>query len=109
MRVTCKSVADFLTNLSLVESDHVHLRTVYVDDGERRPNELRVDRTIQASAVINDDSGGQYLLVVGEACGIDRLDSKEMDGTQRLSSLRERLDDFCGERGLHVRPGIVSE
>lgn len=115
MRVSCDTVEDFLANLSDVRSDDVILKTLYLGvnrryrGADRKEDCLIVEHTIQLSAVVRLDDGTEYLLVAGEGCGLDHLDTEERDGSRRLESLRERINDYCIESGLRVKPGVVSE
>jgi len=114
MRVTCNSLAEFLTNLR-DDSLIVLFGVVYfstdrraMDEGNPRDS-VRYEVSAQASAVIRSNDGeAEYLLECGEPCGMDWCDtSNSRDGSKYADQLGKKLKDFCDDRGLKVRPGVV--
>jgi hypothetical protein len=113
MRVVCNSLDEFLGNLMLEPSAAVLQQTVHASVTERpldgdKKSAVKFQVVFHASAVIDLPDGGQYLLDFGEDCGTDYRDSsKELLGTGQATKLREKLAEFCGGYGLHIRPGII--
>jgi len=114
MRVSCNSLAEFLTNLC-DDSLIVLFGVVYfsmdrraMDEGNPRDS-VRYEVSIQASAVIRSNDGeSEYLLECGEPCGMDWCDaSNSREGSACANQLRKKLEVFCDDRGLKVRPGVV--
>ena len=115
MRVTCSSIEEFLENIQQVDSEKVYSKVIFVSltrrplDGDKR-HAARFQVVLQVSAVINDEEGGQYLLLAGEDCGIDYEDAtQEKNGSDAAAALQHQLMSFCDLRGLGIRPGNVSE
>lgn len=110
MRVICNSIADFLTNLASVKSEDILEKTIWINRTTQDPNdEGMVDIiTLQASAIIDTEDGGQYLLEGGEICGKDHYDGdEEKKGSDRANELLERIDDLCSANGLKTKPGVL--
>jgi len=111
--ITCKTVEDFLKNISAEPREAVLQNVIHMDlcenplDGDKR-NAVKYSIVLQLSAVIDMEDGGQYLLLCGEDCGRDyRNSTHQMNGTQKAIELRERIDQFCAEHGLSLRPGVI--
>jgi hypothetical protein len=112
MRVTCNQISDVLANLVSCPIENLFGKVIYLNVIRQpvTPDKLKFRVAVHVSAIVNTDDGGQYLLVGGEDCGHDYMDGKrEQDGTKKALCLREALEDFCGERGWVIRPGVVSE
>ena len=108
MRVTCKSVGEFIGNLK-AEKD-IYRNIVYITIDEEPVNEVKFAVIIQATAIIRTEDGGEYLLVVSENCGVDYRDkSQDYAGSEVAFNLKDKLAMECGELGLEVRTGLVSE
>ena len=113
MQVLCNSLDDFIANLKLEPASAVLQGAVRVSVTEQpvdgnKYDAAKFDVTIHASAVISLADGGQYLLDYGEACGTDYRDtSQEFVGTKRAKAIRGKLEEFCDDYGLRVRPGII--
>lgn len=117
MRVSCESFNDFMANLEAVNKADVYGKVIYfslnrhpVDDPSRL-KATRFDVVVQASCVINVDFGdSQYLLQFGEHVGFDRVAAGgNIEGSEAAKKIKDRLVLFCGERGIKVMPGMVSE
>lgn len=115
MRVVCNSVDDFITNLKAQIGTAIFEQTVWASvtrnplGKENQREAVRFSVVYQASVVVNTNDGGQYLLEVGEDCGIDYEDAtQDRSGTKRAQELIEKVQGCCDKRGLKVRPGIVS-
>jgi len=114
MRVSCTSVDDFLANLEIEGKAHVYREVVHVNicsrplDGNKRDS-AKFEVILQASAVIDTEDGGQFLLEVGENMGIDYNDaSQEFAGSEAAGEANKRIYEVCNNLGLMVRPGIIS-
>lgn len=110
MRIKCVDVDSFIENL---KGHNVYNQTVYID-GDRKPlNGSRWDAiswgvSFQASAVLEFPDGGQALLECGIDCGVDHDDSKDgQDGTKLQKKLKDKLETYCDDYGLMVKPGVV--
>jgi len=110
MQVECHSIVDFLANL---QGEKIHRKTVFVNRTEisltdkfaRESSSVEV--IIQASAIIQF-ADGDSLVMCGELCGIDRKTGDGgLEGTPRFEKLLERLEMFCIDNGLTVKPGIL--
>lgn len=110
MRVECKTIDAFLYNLER-DAEKVFRQIVYVDATIRNPiNELRIERGIQASAVIELEDGGQYLLDYGEIVGIDSIDDPpDLSGSEAVTSRVGRITELCEKKNLEIRPGVVAQ
>jgi hypothetical protein len=76
-------------------------------DGNAR-NAVKFDVTFQASAVIELEGGGEYLLQMGVSCGTDYEDAtQEKKGTKKAEEMKKELGDFCDSSGLIVGPGTI--
>lgn len=111
MRITCQYLEDVLENL---ETGRPHRNTVYFDrtskpNGNGSPRTaVSFDVYFQVTAVLEFEDGTQALLVYGEFCGTDRRTSDGgTEGMDRMRELLGQLQDFCGEKGLVLRPGIL--
>ena len=109
MRVTCKSIGEFLSNLKL-EKD-IYRNIVYVTIDEEPLNEVNFAIAVQATAVVRTEDAGEYLLVVSENCGMDCRNKAQQDyaGSEMAFDLKDKIMTTCGELGLEVRTGLVSE
>jgi len=115
MRIECRSLRDFLQNLELESDQSLFRNAVWVDvsrhhqngRSSRDPDATSFLIMFQAAAIVQD-SESQYLVCVGEDCGIDRMTA---DGTKGASeaaeSLLNRLSEFCQEKGFVMRPGNI--
>lgn len=115
MRVICTTLDDFIANLRMEPPSAVLQQAVRASvssrplDGDKQ-KAVKFNVVFQASAVVNLDDGGQYLLDYGEDCGIDYRDSsQEFVGTQRANELKIKLTEFCDDQGLKIRPGVIVE
>ncbi len=113
MRITCQDIHEFLECIEAERPSvckNILQNTIRISR-IRKPidGEVKFLISIQASTVINlPDDEGQYLLEVGEECGIDYEDaSKDMAGSRRATELREMIVEFCRKHGLSVLPGII--
>jgi len=110
MRIKCYSVESFLSNLI---DQNVFQKTVFVNRscvplGNNPRDSVSFDINIQASAVIEYDDGGQALVECGEFCGVDRHTGDGDDGgTRKQIELYEALVNFCSQRDLVVKPGVL--
>lgn len=114
MRVVCSDLDAFLLNLQHEPPSNIFQHAVHVSttsrplDSSDKRKAVKFAITFQASAIINLDDGGQYMIDYGEDCGVDyRDDSQELVGSDYAAKLRAKLVEFCDDRGLSIRPGIV--
>lgn len=114
MRVCCDNLDDFITNLKHEPASNVVRHVVHVSttmrplDTSDKRTAVKFSVVFQASVVVNLDDGGQYMLDYGEDCGLDYRDaSKDFKGSERAAALRKRLEEFCDDHGLTIRPGVV--
>jgi hypothetical protein len=106
MLVTCKSVDDFLANLE--QADNLFEDAVRIDVTRRQLDEVRYAVVFQASCVVQTDDGGEYILQVGEECGVDYEDTtQDFGGTDSAADVRHRVTDFCKSRQFKVLPGTI--
>jgi hypothetical protein len=81
-------------------------------DVSRRPldkDKTRIEVVLQATAVVDTEEGGQFLLDVGENMGMDYNDaSQEKEGSKAAEKAEEKIIEVCDDLGLMVRPGIIS-
>lgn len=110
MRVTCKTVDEFLENLLSEGGDHVFQKVVRCST-TRRPMDLDLVRwqvNFQVSTVIDLNEDGQYLLEAGEDCGMDYEDADaESKGMDKATSLKNQVGGCCEEMCLRLLPGII--
>lgn len=106
MRVTCSSVPDFLVNLE--DGLRVLKKTIWLNRERKEIGECKFLVSLQASAVVGLESGGEFLLQYGEECGLDFTDGDgQTDGSNIAGIRTKRVHEFCGEHGLKVKPGVV--
>ena len=111
MRVTCKTVSEFIDNLKS-EKGNIYRNIIYVmiEEEPLDQNNIKFSITIQVTAVVRTEDGGEYLLVVAENCGKDLRDvSQDYGGNELAFDLQDKIKTACEELGLEVRTGIVSE
>jgi len=107
MRVECQTVRAFVENLHMGEPVE---KAVWIDESRREISEHKVLCSLQASAVVQMKVGGEFLLSYGEDLGFDFSDGKSRkEGSVKMKSRRDYLEECCNDMGLMVRPGIVSE
>jgi len=113
MRVNFNSVDDFILDLSREDRERVYQQAVRVQvsknpiDGNKR-DAVKFQVVFQASAVVATADGGEYIMEVGEDCGIDYRDaSNELIGSERADDLRRMVSEFCDHHGLTLRPGMI--
>lgn len=119
MKITAQTVDEFLRCLKAEPSGAVLQNVVRVSvakrpmDGNSKRDAVKWQVTLQASAVVGiiedgEEQGGQYLLQVGEECGVDYRDaSQETPGTERADELRRMIQDYCDGHSLRVLPGTI--
>ena len=115
MKVTAQTVDEFLRCLAAEPEDAVLQKAVRVSVVQRPldgNDKVRWMITLQASAVVGiieeGEEGGQYLLQVGEECGVDYRDaSQETPGTERAYELKGMIEDYCRGHALRVLPGTI--
>jgi len=126
MRVTCKTIEEFIADLSrkirLFEDETVNNSDLVVGSIVRlsihrnQESSSRYSVVIQASAVVRIianlgdevDDVGEYLLQTGQDCGHDvEAGGGHNEGTEKANRLRDKLKKFCEERGLEVGPGVI--
>ena len=110
MRVVCNSVDDFLTNLNIALEHGVGLlqQCIRVNKNIRKIDEIRLEISLQLSAVMILPDGGEYIIISEEPCGKDYGGSQpEKEASKRLEVLLESIDKFCERTGLGSRPGVV--
>jgi hypothetical protein len=111
MRIVCDTVDDFLTN---VNDCSIHQKTIYVNkalrsltaDPVRSSHSIEV--TIQLSAVLLHDDESQALIECGQCLGIDRKTADgELCGTETFDKVLRDVYEFCDDRCLRIRPGVL--
>ena len=112
MRITTKSIPDFLANL---ETGTVWEGRVYYERSSRPMNgRTKHDATsfevfYQLSAVLGVGDG-QVLVVCGVDCGIDRLTGDGgMEGTEEQKRLHVKVERWCEEKGIKLIPGVLDQ
>jgi len=109
MRVVCDCIKDFIENLESEKNEDVVQKTVRVNTTFNERGDVTVGVVIQASTIVNIGDEGQYLLEVGEDCGIDYNDAtQEKKGSERALFLKKMIVNYCEGRGLIVKPGMIS-
>ena len=115
MRVVCSSLNDFINNLP-DSRESVWRGTVHVDvtrqplDGENRHNAVKFAVIFHASAIVDDEQDGQYFLDLGLNCGVDlECSDPRTDASDLAESLRRKLVEHCDDRGLTVKPGVLTD
>ena len=113
MRVTCRNVEEFLADLVLGGDEKILQNAVRVTtfrnpiDGTKR-DAVKFSVVLQASAVVLLPNEGEYLLEVGEDCGVDFVDAtQDFEGSDHAAELKDRIKGFCRTHGLEVRPGLI--
>lgn len=129
MRTLCVTSDDFLANLR-IEISHYHGRKVNTEDssypvhrravfvatkrmpvvrtGEDPRSAIKFQVHIVLSAVISTEEG-EYLLECGEETGFDYEDGGgERKGSEAAALVVAKVEKFCQDNDLMVRPGIVS-
>jgi len=111
MRIQCDGHADFLEN---IRGQRVFNKTIFVnrsrrsltDDPPRTSHSVEI--ILQLSAVITYPDGAVALVESGESCGEDcfTVDGK-IEGTPVCETRMKRLDRFCEQEDLTVKPGIL--
>jgi len=110
MRVTCKTLTDFLTNIVEAGSEKLYGGTVWTDVTKREENEGIDEIVFQADAVVREEDGSEYFLQYGQSCGRDYYDGDPgREGSRKAEELEKQLREFCKSRDLKVRPGVLSE
>ena len=114
MKIVCSTVEEFLENLN-DENPQSFLRgTIQVSvsrnplDGTKR-DAVKFSVNLQASVLVNmPEDEGQYLIEVGEDCGIDYQDaSMDLAGSDVAAEKRAQIIEYCEANGLRVRPGMI--
>lgn len=110
MRIRCSSVETFLQN---VEKQDVYNKTIYVDyrkepfnaEGDRDATIWKV--SIEMGAVLIFPDEGQALVQGVAFCGLDRDLDDEFEGSKEFKKMKQKIEVYCDEYGLMVRPGVV--
>ena len=111
MRIQCEDVQGFIENLKKYDSSRIFEKTVWVDITKASLSEVVDQVTFQATAIIQTEDGGEFVVKVGIDCGRDYADNSGVGlvGTEIAEKLCGELETFCEEHGLVVLPGIISE
>ncbi len=110
MKIQCNDVQGFIENLKKCDCSRIFEKTVWVDITKAFLSEVVDQVTFQASAVIQTEDGGEFVVRLGIECGKNYMDSSnEMIGQEQAEKLRDELCEFCEGHGLVVLPGIISE
>jgi hypothetical protein len=109
MLVSCLTLGEFLANLRDEPSSGVLRQTVYLSVVTMPVNDAIQDVLFQVSTVVCLGDDGQYLLRCGEVCGRECLGDpiESRRGTLTAERLKATLHEFCDDRGLKVRPGLL--
>jgi len=109
MKVQCTDIKDFLDNIIADGPSNVDRKVIYVNIEKRQVGDIEVKKQIslQCYAAINvviDNS--YYILYMESDCGIDYTDASAcFDGTRKATLIKDRVEKFCEENGLTIRPG----
>ena len=121
MIITCNTIQELLEEIETQVKEH-GIAAVYqsmirisiskrplADSAHTKPQDVvRWEVELQASAVVDLGDEGQYLVQMGESCGIDYHDnSQEMGGTIEANRLKAIAKSFCDSYGLRVGPGKI--
>ena len=121
MIITCNTIQELLEEIETQVKEHgnavVYQLTIRVsiskrplaDSAHTKPRDVvRWEVELQASALVDLGEQGQYLVQVGESCGIDYHDnSQEMGGTIEADRLKAIVKSFCDSYGLRIGPGTI--
>jgi len=113
MKVVCENVEDFLFNIESEGPDKINQKVVYVSYvknpiGGNKLDSVKWEIGLQASTIVNTDDEGQYMIVVGIDCGFDYTDaSHDYSGTREHLKQKEKIEKFCKNNGLTIRPGAI--
>ena len=110
MRIQCDGIDDFLEN---VRDQQVFNKTIFVNRTKRSLTEESprtshcVEIILQLSAIVVYPEG-EVLVESGESCGEDCFTGDgKIEGTPVCEKRMKRLDRFCEQAGLTVKPGIL--
>ena len=110
MRIQCDNIDDFLAN---VRDQKVFNETIFVNRTKQSMTEdpvrlaHAVEIVLQLSAVIVYPEG-DALVESGESCGVDVFTADgKTEGSEICEKRMQRLDRFCEQAGLIVKPGIL--
>lgn len=110
MKIVCYSLEEFLINL---EDCDAFLGIVFVNrilspvEGQGR-EATSLEANFQATTLIRFSDKSEALLECGEMCGMDRHTADgELEGTERMAVLYDRLKKFCDSKGITIKPGLL--
>ena len=112
MKIVCKSLDHFLTNLQQEKTTFKNLVFVFIDKTPKDVSNTvcRYQVVFHAAAIVIDETGAEYMLEMAEDCGIDYVDaSQDFAGSEVASEKNDRLIAVCNTLGLTIRPGLIEE
>lgn len=109
MRIKCSSFEAFLAN---IKNQSLYNHTIFVDKHTEpvggNPRDAIVFHVIMhLTGIIDYSDGGQALLDCAIDCGLDRHDEDVLEASLFYDSCFVKLESYCDEYGLMVKPGIV--
>lgn len=130
MRTVCTTIDDFLENLriELVNYYHeknqrggiqppllfpVHRKAIYLTKHEKPTgkdgdNTNRISVVLHVGAVVTTEEG-EYLIECAEVMGIDYRDGEpELKGSENAALAVAKVQKFCNDNGLTIRPGAIT-
>lgn len=104
MQVTVSKLGDFIEVLKTEEEilrNRIHYEVTSIDISE-----VSCDVYFQATAVVRTRDG-EYLLKLGQRCGVDRHAESQREGSEMAEVLKNRLQKYGEERNLKLLPGLI--
>lgn len=109
MRIKCSSVDDFLSN---VRNQSIYNNSIFVDKRREplggNPRDAIVFQVVMhLTGIVDFPDGGQALLDCAIDCGLDREDEDVLEASLFYDACLVKIESYCDEYGLMVKPGIV--
>ena len=110
MRIICRSVDEFISNVTgctlFANTCWMSKTKNPMDDNPN--NAIKFLVLFQANVVKVFEDGGECMVELGIDCGYDYHDAtQDYQGSELADEHRGRLKMFCEEQGFIVRPGIL--
>lgn len=116
MKLACHSIDEFLDCIEheLVKSslfqDAIRVSIFRRPMGKNPRKSVRFEVVLQAAAIVEVNTGGQFIVEYGTVCGIDyEDDSQEKTGTELADAVKSRLKSFTDSHDLKLLPGAIVE
>ena len=111
MRIICKSVDEFISNVTggtlFANTCWVSKTINPIDDNSKNAVKFLVLFQVSVIKVFKED-GGECMVELGIDCGYDYHDAtQDYQGSELADEHREKLKAFCEEQGFIVKPGIL--